>query len=544
MTLLKKITAMALLGALGAAIGAALGESLFVSEPAPPESEPREICLLFDISGSMNEMVSGPGGERYQSQLEALKIAACDFIARQDLASDAMGLAVFASGAHVVTGLGHDAATLQHAVMGLAANGGTNLGRGLDVASTMMRYNEGERWILLFSDGKPESSSTRESPEQAALSAAMRAREAGIKIVAIGTPLADAQLLAKAAGTSDNVIVSDATALAEAFQRSEEVINNRQMLASQAGSETFRSSVTRTGAWAGLIAIGAALGLVIGQNRHMRRRTLGVRDGVIVAVGGVVTGLLAGAAGQTMFYVLSDAPAISAVGRVAAWALLGCGVGYGMGFFVPNLHRTRAGVAGLAGGVIAAFCFLTLVPAVGDTIGRLLGAAILGLAAGMTTVLIEAACRQAVLVVHWSEKEKSDLALGATPILVGRSPEAHVLLADEDSPAPIMARIKLADGKVHLTDGQSGATRTLGAGEVLTYGRIRLEVGASARDLAAPAAPKPAARQREEASSPKRPDPAQQTRRQRQETAPRAPAVSDSLKRSQAPTGKWYEKAG
>ncbi|MHC4804585.1 MAG: hypothetical protein ACYTFF_21130, partial [Planctomycetota bacterium] len=114
----------------------------------------------------------------------------------------------------------------------------------------------------------------------------------------------------------------------------------------------------------------------------------------MIVIGGVVTGLLAGAAGQTLFYVLSETDAVVAIGRVVAWAMLGCGVGYGMGFFVPNLCRKRAAVAGAAGGVMAAFAFLTVVPVVGDTIGRLLGAAILGLCTGMTTVLVEAVYRK------------------------------------------------------------------------------------------------------------------------------------------------------
>jgi Ca-activated chloride channel family protein len=358
------------------------------------------------------------------------------------------------------------------------------MGQGLDVAATMFQHPTGERWILLFSDGKPESFSSWENPEAIALSAATRARKAGIRIVAIGTGLADANLLTQVTGKSKNVIISDPSALAEAFRRSEEVINNRQMLASRTNTVSFWDSVLRTGIWAGLIAIGVALGLVVGENRHLRRRTLSLKDATIVLAGGVITGLAAGAAGQSIFYVLSDVPAIVAKGRAVAWTLLGMGVGYGMGFFVPNLRRRRAAIAGAVGGVIAAFCFQTLVPVVGDTIGRLLGAVILGLSAGMTTVLVEAVFRQAWLVVHWSEKEKSTLALGPTPVLVGSSLKAHVLLAEQDSPVPVMARISLTDGIVRLKDGQTKKTRPLGDGEILTYGRTRIQVRASTGDAA------------------------------------------------------------
>jgi uncharacterized protein YegL len=241
MSFLKKIIVMALLGAFGAAVGAAAGETLFLSKPAPKPRDPREISLLFDISGSMNEVLTRPGGQGVYSQLEALQDAACDFLGRQDLERHAMGLAVFSSGAYVVTDMGHDTVALQRSVRNLSAHGGTNLGRGLDVAADMLGSAR-ERWILLFSDGKPGNFSTHESAEAAALAAAARARLAGVQIVAIGTGLADAKLLAEITGTPQNVIISDPTALADAFRQSEEVINNRHMLASQTWTASSTAS--------------------------------------------------------------------------------------------------------------------------------------------------------------------------------------------------------------------------------------------------------------------------------------------------------------
>jgi hypothetical protein len=66
MTFAKKITVMALLGALGATVGAVVGEALFLGK-GPLRAEPRKICLLFDVSGSMGEAVVMPGGERVMS---------------------------------------------------------------------------------------------------------------------------------------------------------------------------------------------------------------------------------------------------------------------------------------------------------------------------------------------------------------------------------------------------------------------------------------------------------------------------------------------
>ncbi len=473
MTLLKKLTAMAILGAIFATIGAAMGEMLFRGE-GPPLGPSRKICLLFDISGSMGDRISRENG-RSVSQLSALQDAAKDFLHRQDLTVDPIGLAVFASDSHVVTKLTHDGGTLNNSISKLYANGGTNLGRGFDVAASVLKGESGERWILVFTDGKPETSSVAgETPERAALNAAARARHAGIQIVAIGTGLADADLLAQAAGSPDNVIVSDPRKLHDAFRQSEAVIN-RQMLASTGSTRGFQADMLLAGAWVALVAIFAGIGLVIGQNRHLHRRPIGPAQMAIIFLGGIVTGVAAGAASQGLFYMLSGASEIVVAGRVASWTVLGLGVGFGIGCFVPNLHRHRAAIAGAVGGSFAALCFIMLVPAVGDTIGRLLAAAILGLSIGLMMVLVEAASRNAYVLVHWSANETSSLTLGSSPILIGTSSEAHVLLPEDDDRAGIVARISMEEDTPQLTD-RDGATRMLDNGEILTYGRVRIEV--------------------------------------------------------------------
>ena len=484
MTLLKKLTVMAILGAIGATVGAGMGEMLFLGEGSP-RGESRKISLLFDISGSMGDRISREGG-RSVSQLSALQDAASDFLRRQDLSIDPVGLTVFSSDARVVNELTHDVGVLDKSIGKLYANGGTNLGRGFDVAASVLKGETGDRWILVFTDGKPETSSVAgETPERAALNAAARARNAGIQIVAIGTGLADAELLAQAAGSPDNVIVSDPRKLHDAFRQSETVIN-RQMLASTGTARGFQAEMLLAGAWVALVATFAGIGLVIGQNRHLHRRPIGPKEMTLVFIGGILTGVAAGAASQSLFYVLSGVDEIVAIGRVASWTVLGCGVGFGIGSFVPNLDRHRATIAGAVGGIFAGFCFLTLVPAVGDTVGRLLSAAILGISTGLMMVLVEAASRTAYVLVHWSEKETSSLTLGASPIIVGSSPEAHVLLPDDDDCSPIVARISLVDGVPQLTD-RNGATRVLNNGEVLTYGRVRLEVcGKGSRSAAEP----------------------------------------------------------
>ena len=66
-----------------------------------------------------------------------------------------------------------------------------------------------------------------------------------------------------------------------------------------------------------------------------------------------------------------------------------------------------------------------------------------------------------------------------TPVLIGSSSEADILLAEQDSPVPVMAKITLADGVVRLEDGPTQSTRPLGDGEILTYGATRIQLRAS-----------------------------------------------------------------
>jgi hypothetical protein len=97
-----------------------------------------------------------------------------------------------------------------------------------------------------------------------------------------------------------------------------------------------------------------------------------------------------------------------------------------------------------------------------------------------------------------------------------------VLLAEADSPVPVMARIKLTGGVIRLTDGQSGQDRVLHDGDTLTYGRIVIEVRASAGIEGFGA--RAAARERAVRGDASRED-----------------AVPDAVQRARAREGKWYD---
>ena len=117
------------------------------------------------------------------------------------------------------------------------------------------------------------------------------------------------------------------------------------------------------------------------------------------------------------------------------------------------------------------------------------------------------------------------LALPCLVLLILCAAGAPFLLAEEDSPVPVMARIMLTDGIARLADGRNGSTRPLRDGEILTYGRIRIEVRASGGEAAVN---RSTAQQREASMG-------------RARTAPEAAKVADPVERARAGEAKWYE---
>jgi len=509
MSFLKRILTMALFGAIGAAAGAAAGEFLFLNNETSKERTPKSICLLFDVSGSMDDTT--PQGF---TQLQALKLAASELVHRQDFGVDEMGLVAFASGAKILSRPVRELDQLTGSIRHLDAGGMTNLERGIDVARDTLKDSRGEPWILLFSDGKPKTQQEGKDAEALAYAAAERAREQGVQIVAIGTGLADRGILEKVTGNPDNVFLSEFTALDEAFKSSERVIQTHQMLTTEADDTSFVESLQKTGIWASLIAIGSGLLLVGSQNRYLRRRFLGLKDLLVVGLGGVLTGAVAGAGAQSLFRFVSAFEELGSAGRIVSWVLLGLGAGVGLSFFVPNLGSFRAALGGILGGAAAGAFFVYGVPLLGESIpqldgdrsGRVTAAAILGLCTGMMIVVVEAVSRKAWLVVHWGKGEQSNVSLGPRPLVIGNSADAHIPLTWNPAAPAGMATVSYVDGEIKIEDPASGRTKVLVNGTKLSFGKVQIEAREAADDT--PAGPtggtpakKPAPRKREPAGA-------------------------------------------
>ena len=240
------------------------------------------------------------------------------------------------------------------------------------------------------------------------------------------------------------------------------------------------------GLWTALLAVGMAALLVAAQNFLLRRALFNVKEVGLVLGGGILAGLISGAVSQHLFALganslaaqLSETeaervlPIIFKTGQVAGWSLLG----FGLAFFIPNLPKFRAGFAGLIGGGLGAAAFLLALAKSGEVSGRLVGAALLGLTIGVVVALVERLAREAALIVHWHANERTVINLGAEPVILGSSPEAHLYLPKHKGFPPITAIVTFREGRVQMENKLSNSTHTLASGNKLQIGDLWIEI--------------------------------------------------------------------
>ncbi len=249
------------------------------------------------------------------------------------------------------------------------------------------------------------------------------------------------------------------------------------------------------GLWTALLAVGMAALIVAGQNFLLHRALFSVKSAALVLGGGVLAGLISGAVSQHLFALGANSfaarlteteaekvlPLIIKAGQVVGWSLLGALLGFGLAFFIPNLPKFRAGFAGLIGGGLGAAAFLFALAKSGEVSGRLVGAAILGLTIGLVVALVERLAREAALIVHWHENERTVINLGAEPVILGSSPEAHLYLPKHKGFPPITAIVTFREGRVQMENKLSKSTHTLAGGNKLQIGDLWIEIQTDAK---------------------------------------------------------------
>ncbi|MBX9681127.1 MAG: hypothetical protein K2X38_20410 [Gemmataceae bacterium] len=151
-------------------------------------------------------------------------------------------------------------------------------------------------------------------------------------------------------------VIADSTA-GRAEQSLQLIVAGRPNIA---GASWSWRMVFVIGLWTSLLALGLSAALVIGQNRHLDRPWLSWGEFAILATGSLAAGVIAGGTGQSLYGLLAETGLVPEIGFSAGWLLLGCLLGRGVVFFIPNLSVWRATVAGGVGGLLGAAAFIVV----------------------------------------------------------------------------------------------------------------------------------------------------------------------------------------
>ena len=159
----------------------AAAKPVWLGEPEPVKTSPRDLMLAVDISGSMN-VKDMQLGDDMVNRLTGIKVVLDGFIKRRN--QDRMGLILFADNAYIQTPLTLDHKTLaqflQEAQIGFAGQN-TAIGDAIGLALKRMQNKpEKSKVLVLLTDGANTAGSV--TP----LDAAKVAAEQGLKIYTLG----------------------------------------------------------------------------------------------------------------------------------------------------------------------------------------------------------------------------------------------------------------------------------------------------------------------------------------------------------------------
>lgn len=260
---------------------------------------------------------------------------------------------------------------------------------------------------------------------------------------------------------------------------------------SAAGTEWRQ--VTRSGLWTGAVAGLVGVGLLVGQSRYLQGSWPPLRRCAVGFGGGLLVGLVGGAAGQGLFLLAkSDSAVVGALFRVVGWALLGTLAGAGLSLFIPNLGVVPGLLGGLAGGAAGAVGYLLASAVVGDSLGRLAGGAALGAALGLAVAAAERAFRRSWLEVRFGPREAITVNLGPEAVAVGGDARQCAVWAR--GAAPVALRFLVRDGRVWCADVPNQTATAAGDGFSRAVGAVTVTVrtGGDAIPAPPPAKPQPA----------------------------------------------------
>ncbi len=255
-----------------------------------------------------------------------------------------------------------------------------------------------------------------------------------------------------------------------------------------AGSES--RLVLRSGVWAGCISALVCLALLAGQSSYLLGALPRAGGAAVANVGGLVVGLVGGAAGQALYQLAPSDPAlVGVVFQMFGWALLGGLAGAGLAPFIPNLKVVHGLAGGALGGLVGGIGFLAVAALTGEkgeVAGRLVGGLLVGLFIGLMVALAEAAFRRAWLEVRYGTRETIAVTLGAEPVKVGGDSKVCTVWAR--GAVPLALRYFVRDGQVICDDTERKRETVVADGHSKEVGNLTVTVRTGASTTAPPAA--------------------------------------------------------
>ena len=250
--------------------------------------------------------------------------------------------------------------------------------------------------------------------------------------------------------------------------------------------------------WGWAIALGASVGFMNGMQRGSRAhafREMGF--GVLFAVIGVSVGRGL----STPFAALIQSP-LAVIGRTGALALIGMGMGAGIGYCTLVVRRGFQGaIGGLIGGGIAGFVFdlvgsmlqgitLPMQGAVNGAVGevgapsRAITAALMCGAIALMIGIVEALSKSAWLRLELGRNEGKEWVIDKPMMTLGRHERADIPLFGDANVAPNHAVIQKQGGSYIVVDqgspvgigvnGQRVSQHTLQPNDVIQLGSVNL----------------------------------------------------------------------
>ncbi|GMO31726.1 MAG: hypothetical protein Ta2B_12800 [Termitinemataceae bacterium] len=236
---------------------------------------------------------------------------------------------------------------------------------------------------------------------------------------------------------------------------------------------SFWGNTVEMSIWAGFISLFVSIGLVAVQ--YCLSKKLPNKKIITPLLLGIISGTLAGGFAQIVFGITQNiSSVVMNVSNALCWGILGCGLGWGVSFFVPNFPSKRAKIAGLLGGTLGGTIYVALLSS-GTNSGGIIGVIVLGATIGLAISYIEEALREVWLTIIWGPKETTTVALGAKPVSFGSSREADIYLpakSAEQPSSPIRAVFKIENGKIIMDDRLTNQCSVLRGGDKIDLGRV------------------------------------------------------------------------